>query len=147
MRVKAAVRIVVDTKVMVSALLWEGAPHEILKWAEADQVTLCFTQPMLDELIEVLERPKFKRRLQQRETSMHEITVGLLPLVELYMPVAASGSVAIDPDDEIFIACALSAGATVLVSGDAHLLNVKQYEKIKIMTPVDFLRSQNGVRP
>ena len=56
-------------------------------------------------------------------------------------------SVAIDPDDEIFIACALIAGATVLVSGDAHLLNVKQYEKIKIMTPVDFLTSQNGIRP
>ena len=142
----AAVRIVADTNVIISALLWDGTPHEILILAEANQVTLCFTQPMLDELSEVLERPKFKKRLQQRRTSVEEIIAGLVPLVELYAPIMASGSVPVDPDDEIFIACALSADVGFLVSGDDHLLNMKQYGKIQILTPAEFLAKTGQVR-
>jgi len=65
---------------------------------------------------------------------------GLLPLVELYQAADAPGVVPADPDDEIFIACALSAGAAFIISGDDHLLRLKQYSTIPIVKPTEFLR-------
>ena len=62
-----------------------------------------------------------------------------LPLVELYEPTPAPNTVPADPDDEIFIECALSASATLLVSGDSHLLRLKRHGRISIVSPVEFL--------
>ena len=45
-----------------------------------------------------------------------------------------------DPDDEKFLACALASGVTVLVSGDKHLLNMKQYESVRILTAKTFYK-------
>lgn len=133
-------RIVVDTNVMISAVLWLGTPHRIVELAEKKQVVLCMTQPMLDELREVLQRRKFQRYLETRHTSVEEIVSALLPLVELYAPTAVADIALADPDDEIFLGCAISADASFLVSGDDHLLRLKQCGKIKIVTPSDFLR-------
>ncbi len=79
-------RVVVDTNVLISALLWLGTPHRIIELAEQKRVTLCITQPMLEELKEVLQRRKFARALKARNTSIEEIMSALLPLVELYPP-------------------------------------------------------------
>jgi len=134
------VRIVVDTNVLVSAALWPGPPHRILELAEAGEITLCVTESMIEELKGVLQRRKFRSRLRALRTSVEEIMAGLLPLVELYLPTNAPGSVPPDPDDEIFIACALSAGAAFIISGDDHLLRLKQYDAIRIVRPAEFLR-------
>ena len=47
-----------------------------------------------------------------------------------------------DPDDDIFILCALEAGANYLVSGDKHLLALGSYQTVKIMTVAAFLESE-----
>ena len=140
-------RIVVDTNVMIAAVLWQGPPHQILELAESGAVTLCVTPPMLEELQEVLHRRKFQKHLQRRAISVEEIVAELLPLVELYEPTAAPNTVPTDPDDEIFIECALSANAIFLVSGDAHLLRLKKHRRIRIVTPVEFLRAFESEKP
>ncbi len=133
-------RVVLDTNVIISALLWSGAPNQILQLAEAGQLTICLNQSILDELIGVLRRRKFQRRLQAVGKSVDEMLSALLPLVQVYAPATAPGAVPEDPDDEMFIACALSAGATFVISGDEHLLALQKYEQIRIVTPTQFLR-------
>ncbi len=132
-------RIVVDTNVMIAAVLWQGPPHRIVQLAESGTVALCVTAPMLEELEEVLRRDKFRKHLQRLATTAEEIMASLLPLVQLYEPTAAPSTVPTDPDDEIFIECALSANAAFLVSGDSHLLRLKRYGKTKVVSPVEFL--------
>jgi putative PIN family toxin of toxin-antitoxin system len=133
------VRIVVDTNVMIAAVLWQGPPHRILQLAERGTVTLCVTLTMLEELENVLRRDKFRKHLQRRAATTEEIIASLLPLVELYEPTPAPNTVPADPDDEIFIECALSASATLLVSGDSHLLRLKKHGRIRIVSPFEFL--------
>lgn len=140
-------RIVVDTNVMIAAILWQGPPHRILELAERGQVSLCAIPSMLEELQEVLERSKFRKQLQNRATSIEEIMSDLLPLVELYEPTAAPKAVPADPDDEIFIECALSADAPFLISGDDHLLRLRKYGRIRIVTPTEFLRTFETEEP
>ncbi len=138
-------RIVVDTNVLISATLWQGTPHRILELAEQKRVTLCATQPMLDELKEVLQRRKFERALKARNTSVEEIMSALLPLVELYPPTSVTESIPKDPDDEMFLACARSADAEYIVSGDEHLLKLERFGKMRIVSPADFLKEFEGV--
>ncbi len=95
---------------------------------------------MLEELRGVLQRRKFQARLRTLRTSPEEILASLLPLVELYQPTDASGTVPPDPNDEMFIACAVSAGATFIISGDRHLLHLKQGGTARIVRPAEFLR-------
>jgi len=135
-------RVVLDTSVWVSALLWEGVPHRLLELAETESITLCATAETLAELREVLSRPKFAAKLTERRTTAEEVMVGVIRLVELYPAASAQGSVPADPDDEMFIACALSAGAAYIVSGDQHLLDLKQYGAIKMVTPREFLEQE-----
>jgi putative PIN family toxin of toxin-antitoxin system len=132
-------RVVLNTSVLVSALLWEGVPHRLLELAEAEAITLCATAETLTELREVLSRPKFAAKLAERQTTVEETIVGVIRLVELYTVAPVRGTVSADPDDEVFIACALSADAAYIVSGDQHLLDLRQYGTIEIVTPRELL--------
>ncbi len=134
-------RVVVDTNVLVAGALWFGPPHRIIELAEAGEITLCATIPMLDELHGVLKRRKFNVRLRTLRTSPDEIMASLLLLIELYPPINAAGAVPLDPDDEMFIAGAVSANADFIVSGDDHLLRLKHYRAIPIVSPAEFLRT------
>ena len=135
-------RVVLDTSVWVSALLWEGVPHRLLELSESKSITLCATAETLGELREVLRRPKFAAKLAARRTTVEEVMVGVIRLVEVYPAAAVQGAVSADPDDEIFVACALSAGAAYIISGDQHLLDLKQYGATKIVTPREFLERE-----
>jgi len=99
---------------------------------------------MLEELKEVLQRRKFARALKARNTSIEEIMSALLPLVELYPPSPITESIPKDPDDEMFLACSVSADADFVVSGDEHLLTLKRFGKTRIVNPADFLKEVEG---
>ena len=98
-------RVVVDTNVLISGILWLGIPHRIIELAEEKRITLCMTQPMLDELGEVLQRRKFARYLHTRRTSVEEILSALIPLVELYSTTEIIIDHIADPDDTMFLVC------------------------------------------
>jgi hypothetical protein len=59
----AKVRVVPDTNVYISALLWTGIPHRLLGLAETGELTLVTTPAIMEELREVLGRPKFRLRI------------------------------------------------------------------------------------
>ncbi len=61
--------VVVDTSVLISAVLWAGLPHRLVELAEAGDITPCVTPDILQEYREVLSRPKFTSRIQDRYTT------------------------------------------------------------------------------
>ena len=132
-------RVVVDTSVLVSALLWGGLPHRLLELAEARAITMCATENTLAELRDVLSRPKFHTRLLARGSSLETVMQGVLSMVELYPHVPHPGSVPDDPNDEIFISCAVIADAFYLITGDGHLLDLGQVKNTRILTVRSFL--------
>lgn len=135
-------QVVVDTSVMIFALLWLGLPHRLIELAEAGLISLCVTEETLSELYEVLNRPKFAAKIRQRRTTPDELFQGVVQLAELYPRTASVKVIAADPDDDMFIACALSADAQYIISGDEHLLKLKQYKTISIVTVRTFLERE-----
>lgn len=129
-------RIVLDMNTVISSLLWFGNPRQILDLAEEGTVTICTSPDPLDELEKVLARPKFTERFAAVGTSVEEVLDRFIELTEVVEKVTV---VLADPDDDAVISCALAAGADCIVSGDEHLLSLKSYGGIEILSAAQFL--------
>lgn len=132
-------RIVADTNTVVSALLWFGPPRRIFDVARAGTVELCTSADLLYELDEVLHRDKFAQRLVRAQVSSHELVLGYTALATLIEPAPIVAVVLADPDDDAVLACAIGANAEIIVTGDRHLLELKQYQNISILTASETL--------
>ena len=86
------------------------------------------------ELHEVLAYPKFTNRLSANVDSVDRCVGRFMAIANLTPAATIEGAVTADPDDDHVIACALSAKADAIVSGDAHLLDLKSYQGIRIIT-------------
>lgn len=135
-------RIVLDTNTVISGLLWFGNPRQILDLAEEGTVTICTSSNLLNELEKVLARPKFTERLATVGTSVEEVLDRFIELAEVVEKVMV---VTADPDDDAVISCALAAGADCIVSGDAHLLDLKSYGDVEILSAAQFLGGKSGL--
>ena len=130
---------VADTNILVSGLLWQGAPRQVLDAARASQVDLFTSAALLAELEEALGRDKFAKRLKSAGVTARELVLGYAALAKLAEPAAIPSVIAEDPDDDAVLACAVGAAAEVIVSGDSHLLGLKQYQDIDILTATELL--------
>jgi len=133
-------RVVADTNVIVSALLWLGIPHDILVAAEESRLTLCVSPVQLQELLGVLGRPKFSQRLRDLRVSAAELTAGYVRLTHVVLPQRVPRIVATDVADDEVLACALAARAKYIISGDSDLLRLRSYKQIPILSPTIFVR-------
>lgn len=127
-------RLVLDTNVVVSALIWGGMPGRLLEVAAEGQVTL-FTSPvLLTELSNVLAREHLASRLRQHRESAVQAIQTYAELAVVLQPQATPRVVPADADDDHVIACAVAAGAHLIVTGDRDLLVLKHHEGIQIVT-------------
>jgi putative PIN family toxin of toxin-antitoxin system len=133
-------RLVLDTNLWISGLLWRGIPWRILQLAEQGRVELCLTPPMLAELAEVLAYPKLASRLRQLGVTAAELTERAANLAMIWEAPEGIGPpiVAADPDDDIFLLGAVAARVDAILSGDGHLLDVGRYAGIPILTVYAF---------
>jgi putative PIN family toxin of toxin-antitoxin system len=133
-------RLVADTNTVVSALLWHGAPHRLFEAIEAEELFFYASLALIDELADVLARPKLARAVRASGRSVSELVAHYRGLVELARPRPLRRRVGRDPDDEAVIACALAARADLIVSGDQDLLVLETYRRIRIVSAAEALR-------
>jgi uncharacterized protein len=126
--------IILDTNMVISALFWKGAPRQILDLARSGTFTLFTSPDLLAELADVLGREKFSLRLAQTNTSVEELVLGYASLATTVRPNKIDPVIKADPADDHVLACAITANAEIIASGDSHLLDLNEYEGIKIMT-------------
>jgi uncharacterized protein len=106
---------VLDTNVYISALLWTGIPHRLLRSAEAGDITPVTTPAIMEELREVLGRPKFRLRIRTLQSSVAELIEALLSIVEVVQDLPIEPVIKRDPDDDKILACAAVAQADWIV--------------------------------
>ena len=130
------VKVVVDTNVLVSALLFGGKPGKLMPLWQRGTIRPLASKEIIDEYLRVLTYPKFK--LSEEDINFllyHEI----LPYFEVIDVHPGPRIIRKDPADDKFIRCALAGKAKFIISGDHHLLTLKSCQKIKILSPSDFL--------
>jgi len=122
-------RVVFDSNIYISTLLFDGPPRQILELALKRRVTLIASDDIINEtagkLREKFSWPDHKLRQFVRQTGK---------LAELYDPKVKLSIVEDEPDDRV-LECALAGQAHLIISGDKHLLRLKVYENIPIKKP------------
>jgi putative PIN family toxin of toxin-antitoxin system len=134
-------RLVLDTNVVMSGLLWRGKPYQLLQAIRRQHPGLqIYSSPvLLEELTEVISRPAFIKQLALIGKTAPEVLADYLEVVELVEPLEVPAIVR-DPDDDHVLACATTAQADLIVSGDKDLLDLHQYQGIPILTPAEALQ-------
>lgn len=127
-------RVVIDTNIIVSAYL--GGPLEgiIISW-KSGRFTLLVSRDIAEEYLEVLRRPKFQ--IEQMEVD--DFASLLLSRAEFTIPLETLTIIEDDPSDNKFLEAAVAGQASLIVSGDGHLLKVKSFRNIPIITARAFM--------
>lgn len=136
--------IVVDTNVLISAVLWKGPPSDALKII-LEKYSLVQSQSTLKEFEKVITREKFTRVLEKRDLTVETVIETLVTQSRLYNISKKAESTARevkieDADDLIFIVLALEASAKFVVSGDKHLLELDEVGDTRILGVAEFLK-------
>ncbi len=133
---KSKRRFVVDTNVLVSAMLLPGSVPNKAFNRILDVGTLLLSVPALDVFSDVVARPRFDKYLRVEKRTAFLNT--LMELAELIV-ITECFSVCRDPRDDKFLELAVNGKADCLVSGDADLLVLNPFRGIAILKPQEFL--------
>ena len=127
-------RIVLDTNIAISGMLWSGRPQQLFDQAQDGMLRLYTCRALLDELMDVLNRPKLVDALAQRRVRPRQLLQYYESLCMSVKPAPVGRIVPADPDDDIVIACAIGAKAGYIVTGDLPLRSMGKYKGIKIVS-------------
>ena len=133
-------KIVLDANIFISSFFWGGNPRMIVKRIISKIDELFVTKEILNEIEDVLGRPKFhadKDSIYYFINSIEEIGNKIIPWKRI-----TNGSR--DEKDNKYIECGIAADVDYIISGDIHLLELKEYEGIKIVTAKNYLEIVNS---
>ena len=133
-------KIVLDANVFISALFWGGNPRIVLKRAINKIDELFVSKEILDEIEDVLRRPKF-------HAGENEIEYFLKLIEEISNKIIIKNKIkngSRDKTDNKYIECGTAVNADYIISGDKHLLELKKYNNIKIITVKEYLEIIHG---
>jgi putative PIN family toxin of toxin-antitoxin system len=134
---KAVIRVVLDTNVLVSALLFETTLSKIIDLWQGGTIISVISKDTFQELRAVLAYPKFSLTPNEIRSILEQ---EIIPFFEVIEVIEEVKGVCADPADDKFLACALAASADYLMSGDKALIDLKQYKSVKIIKPSEFLK-------
>jgi len=113
-------RIVLDTNVLISALIKDGKAREVLRTIANKKVQLVLSADMLEELLEVADDPRIRRYVSEEDVMDFLRVLGSIAriaTVRSRFKVVSEG-----PDDDVILHAAHDGEAQYVVSGDGHLL-------------------------
>lgn len=131
-------RVVLDTNVLVSGLLFTETVSELVSLWQKGAITVLLSREILDEYLRALAYPKFQLSEVEIEGLIEE---ELLPFVQVIKPGTRIRVVKRDPLDNKFLECAVAGKADMLISGDKELLAIRHYRQVRIQTPSAFLKT------
>ena len=131
------ITIVIDTNVVISALLFGGGPGKLIELWKKKRIRPLISAEIMTEYLRVLTYPKFKLSEEEIYYIIHQ---EILPFFKVVKSIPGPSIIKKDPDDDKFIQCAQAGNANIIISGDSHLLALKSYHSITILSPTQFFR-------
>jgi putative PIN family toxin of toxin-antitoxin system len=131
-------RIVIDTNVLISGTFWSGASFKVIQLVQQGIHDLILSKDILKEYNKILH----SEHIMDKQAYTSEKAASVHKLVQLAIIVEPKQKLAIvkdDPDDDKFIEAALEGHAKFIVTQDKHLLDIQEYNGIKMLKPEEFL--------
>lgn len=130
-------KIVIDTNVFISSF-FGGIPRAIIDLWKGGEITLCLSQEIIEEYIEVLNRLGLENKSEMQQLiglfaeGYHSVFAAKTPHIDVIKD---------DSDDNKFIECAVALDGKIIISGDKYLKNLRKYIDIEIMSPKEFIET------
>jgi len=125
-------RVVLDANILVSALIKSGKPRQLMFKIAEEKIKLVLSRGILEEFLEVTEHPKVKRYVDENDVVAFLRILGNIATVVKVR--SRFEVVEEDPDDDVVLRAAYDGKAEYIVSGDKHLLSLREFRKMKIVT-------------
>ncbi|MBU2633941.1 MAG: putative toxin-antitoxin system toxin component, PIN family [Nanoarchaeota archaeon] len=128
-------RVVLDTNILISAFGWGGNPKQIFNEIIKGNLNLIISSKQFEELSKVLDYPKFDFSEEQKtrfKSLILEISIFVYPKEKVNI-------IKEDPSDNIFLETAITGKVDFIITGNNHLLKLKEFKGVKIVTPKEFL--------
>lgn len=132
----AKLKVVLDTNIIVSAVLRGGEPGKILELWRKGKFDILVSSEIFEEYYSVLIRDKFSLPLSLVNVILEEIKRKSIWI----KPYSIIKKIKEDPTDNKFLECAVDGQAEYIVSGDPHLLNLKKFNGIEILRAAEFAK-------
>ena len=130
-------RAVFDTNILISAYLWPGTPRHALEIVRSGRCTFVSADAAIEEFVRVLGYRKFGLSPEEIAPLVHD----LLSLSTLVSPKRDVRVITKDVTDNLFLSIALEGRCTIIVSGDHHLLDLRRYQQVRIVSAATFVRA------
>ena len=135
-------RLVLDTNVLISALFWRGDPHRIWTAARVGTVTPIISEVLLRELRDVLTRETGPFKLTKKEFA--KVRRQVRSNSRVIRPRSSLSILDDEPDNRV-LECALDGKAEAIVTGDVAMRKLREYRRIRILTPRESWRKISGL--
>lgn len=136
---------VVDTSVMVSvAFAVQGLAKELRDMIADGRFLPVTSKPILKELYQVLHYPHIAKRFSPTKEDINTFMALIIERALIVEGLYEINGISADPNDDMFIACALEADADYIISRDPHLRNIKHYRRIQIIDATTFIEKVKG---
>ena len=128
-------KIVLDTNVFISGIFFSGPPAQILKAWKEKKIQIVLTKEILDE---------YKRVAGELSAKFPPVDIEpIIELLTIYGEVVEAAGISVtvceDPDDNMFLECAIASNSKIIISGDNHLLKISGYQGIDVLKPREFI--------
>ncbi|MCZ2127963.1 MAG: putative toxin-antitoxin system toxin component, PIN family [Anaerolineales bacterium] len=133
-------RVVLDTNIIVSGYLGGYLEAIIVAW-KSGEFTLVVSDTIVNEYLKVLKRPKFKIE----KIEIDDFSALLIDKAEFVIPLEEITAISADETDNKFLEAAVAGKVNVIVSGDDHLLDLKNFRDIPILSAKEFLKQLNKI--
>lgn len=132
-------KVVLDTNVLISGMIASGYSASILDAARREEIKLVTSAHLLEEFSEVVSCRRIVGKYPQVAENAEVLLDFLRAFAILTSGIPEPNPASRDRDDDFVLACALDENADCVVSGDPHLLDLKTYKGIPILTPREFV--------
>lgn len=128
-------KVILDTNIFISGIFWTGKCNNLINYWKKEEFKLVTSLEIIDEFIRILK--DFK--IQLPEEIIKEWVELIIRNSIIVEPKEKFDVIKLDHKDDMFLDAAIAGNADYIVSQDNHLLNLREFKEIKIITPEEFL--------
>ena len=137
-------KVVLDTNIWLSAIFWRGEAYKLIEEIEDKKINVIITKEIILEITDVLNKEaKFQKFIKNRKLAIEDLIRTIIYMGKLIITKNKLNVIKEHDADNKILEAGIDGNVNYIISYDNHLLKVKEYEDIKIITPTEFLHLFN----
>ena len=133
------IRVTLDTNILVSGTFWTGDSYRILELIDKKKITSILSKEIIAEYINTVISEEITEKIENKKLIAAKTAQKVVMMSEIVEPTRKIDRIKEDPEANKILECATTGKAGYIITNDNHLLNIKGFEGIKILTPRQFL--------